>query len=113
MIKTTLNWMVDNYNTDSHMTIDDFTTSVIVYSFYLLNDNENITNLRDYPKILTELKNLYLSTRSTDNDLIKIRDLGTDIINKSNSSKLSESLIFSTRTSLILYITLRALVGRK
>jgi hypothetical protein len=112
MIKTNLNWMVDNYNSDSHMTIDDFVTNVIIYSFYLLNNNESITNLRDYPRILTELKNLYLSTRSTDPDLIKIRDLGSDIIKKCNVGKLSESLILSTRTSLILYITLRALVGK-
>jgi hypothetical protein len=112
MIKSNLNWMVDNYNTDSHMTIDDFITSVIVYSFFLLNDNDNITNLRDYPRILTELKNLYLSTRSTDADLIKIRDLGSEIIRKSNEGKLSDSLVLSTRTSLILYITLRALVGK-
>lgn len=112
MIKSTLSWMVEEYNSKNHTLIDDFVTSTIIYSFFLLNDNENITNLRDYPKILTTLKNLYLSTRSTDEDLIKIRELGEKVVTLSNKSKLSNSLVYSTRTSLILYITLRALVGK-
>lgn len=112
MIKSTLSWMVEEYNSKNHKLIDDFITSVIVYSFYLLSDNESITNLRDYPKIINTLKNLYLSTRSTDSDLIVIRELGEKIIKLSNKTNMSSSLILSTRTSIILYITLRALVGK-
>lgn len=112
MIKTTLSWMCDEYNSTHHKDIDKFISAVIVYSFFLLENNVTNKNLRDYPNIITNLKNLYLSTRSTDDDLIVIRDLGEKIIRNSNKSRLSDSIVMSTRTSIILYITLRALVGR-
>ncbi len=110
MLRSVLEWMSDNYNnTKYHTTIDEFIQKVIIHSFHLLNQN-NITNMRDYPRILVSLKNLYLSTRSTDKDLEEIRDIG-EIIIKAKDTKPSQSLLMSTRTALILYIIFRSLVG--
>lgn len=112
MIKQNLTWLSENYsNSKYHAEIDEFITNVIVHSLYLINNNMTIVNKRDYPNILLNIKNLYLSTRSVDIELIRIRDLGEKLIKESSDVKLSNSLIFSTRTSLILYITLRTLVG--
>ena len=61
--------------------------------------------------MLFRSKNLYLSTRSTDEDLEKIRNIGEKIITASQDTKLSKSLLMSTRTALILYIIFRSLVG--
>jgi hypothetical protein len=91
--------------------MQEFVQRVVIYSYHLLHQN-SIGNMRDYPMVLTNLKNLYLSTRSTDPELIKIRDMGSKIVKLSTKSKFSESLLMATRTSLILYICLRALIGR-
>lgn len=112
-IKNTLTWMTDEYNGVNHNEIDDFINRVIIYSFYLLNNNVTVTNTRDYPKVLTELKNMYLSTRSVDPDLLAIRTIGESIVRKSFKSNLSNSIVLSTRTSLFLYIVLRTLIGKQ
>jgi hypothetical protein len=91
--------------------MQEFVQRVVVYSYHLLHQNQ-IGNMRDYPMVLTNLKNLYLSTRSVDPELTKIRDMGAKIVKLSSKSKFSESLMMATRTSLILYICLRALIGR-
>lgn len=111
MLRSVLEWLCDNYtNQKYHDDINNFITKVVVHSFFLLNQN-NITNMKDYPKILVSLKNLYLSTRSIDNDLDEIRRLGEVLISASQDVKPSKSLLLSTRTSIILYITFRSLVG--
>ncbi len=90
MIRNTLNWLCDNYNNSKHHSLID-----------------------EFINILVNLKNLYLSTRSVDIELIKIRELGEELIKLSSDTKLSNSLIYSTRTSVILYLTLRVLVSAK
>lgn len=113
MIRHILNWIHSNYGSvDFHQLIDEFTVKVIVHSFYLMQNQIPNFNARDYPHILINLKNLYLSTRSTDPDLLEIRDLGEQIIKEASPNKVSDSLVLSTRTAIILYITLRAMVGK-
>jgi hypothetical protein len=112
MVKYTLSWMSDNYyHGNLHKDIDRFITTTVIQSMYLMNSSMDIKHKRDYPKILTDLKNLYLSTRTTDPEIEEIRDLGLKLMKKANP-KVSESLLLATRTSVILYITLRALVGQ-
>lgn len=112
MVKHSLGWLCDNYSDPKFSKdIDDFTSLLIVQSMFLIQHNVEVKHLRDYPYILSSLKNLYLSTRSNDPDLIKVRDMGEKLVIKANG-KISNSLALSTRTSLILYITLRALVGQ-
>lgn len=114
MIKETLYWLSDNFsNNKLHKKIDRFLEVTIVHSMHLLENNPNISHKRDYPHILTELKNLYLSTRSDDQELAEIRELGAYLVKQTSKKKLSDSLILSTRTSIILYIVLRVLVGSK
>jgi hypothetical protein len=62
--------------------------------------------------LMVTLKNLYLSTRSTDPELLKIRKLGQELV-KASAGKVNSSLEMATRSSLILYITLRAFVLSK
>jgi hypothetical protein len=113
MIKQVLNWMHAGYSDiKQHNLLDEFITKVVVHSLYLIENQIPNYNLRDYPHILVNLKNLYLSTRSTDVDLIRIRELGESIVRTSNDTRISDSLMLSTRTAVILYLTLRALVGK-
>lgn len=113
MIKSVLTWMNENYGVQKyHKLIDEFIELTIIHSFFLIQDNETVPNLRDYPTILITLKNLYLSTRSTDKDLLRIRDLGEKIVHLANKEHISNSLVLSTRTSIILYLVLRTLIGK-
>jgi hypothetical protein len=69
-----------------------------------------VNKRKDLPYVLTTLKNLYLSTRSSDPELLRTRELGSKII-KATGLKVGNSLALSTRTSIILYIALRAIAG--
>lgn len=114
MIKSVLLWLSDNYNhTKHHKEIDEFLDLTIVHSMHMLQEHSTLISRRDYPTMLHTLKNLYLSTRSTDQDLIRIRELGEKLIRNSQNVRLGDSLVLATRTSIILYLTLRTLIGMK
>jgi hypothetical protein len=114
MIDQTLRYMCRSYNDSKKMKqIDDFVSSVVVYSFYLIDQEIKPKSYRDLPVILTKLKNLYLSTRTIDEEMIRIRDMGQSIVNDSVAGQTyHKSLLMATRTSLLLYISLRALISK-
>ena len=108
MLTHTLTWISEKYNDPLwHNRIDQFLRLVVVHSFHLLNET-GANELKDYPTILTTLKNLYLSTRSSDKELLEIRKEGEAIIKAANG-RTNNSLGMATRTATILYVTLRAL----
>jgi hypothetical protein len=113
IVKNTLLWISEN-NSDTKFVklIDEFVSLTIVQSMYMIENNMSVKQARDYPLILVNLKNLYLSTRTTDPEVDKIRELGLSIIKKANGSNISDALMLSTRTGIILYLSLRALVGQ-
>lgn len=107
-LTATLEWLSDHYGeTKYHKRIDDWLNLIIVHSFHLLQQAD-ATDTRDYPSMLTLLKNLYLSTRSSDKELMEIRKIGDELIKAANGS-VNKSLAMATRTATILYITLRAI----
>lgn len=113
MIRSTLEWLSAAYiDPKTHKDVDRFISLVITHSCYLIETQIKEGDRRNYAVLLVSLKNLYLSSRSTDKDLLQIRKLGKSLISKSSRNKLGASLIMATRTSVILYLTLRALVGK-
>lgn len=111
ILLATLGWLSDSYNDLKwHKKIDEWLGLIIVHSFHLL-DQVNGEDSKHLPKMLTTLKNLYLSTRSTDPDLLKIRKIGDELIKAANGS-VNNSLAMATRTATILYITLRAITAK-
>jgi hypothetical protein len=112
MVKATLSWLCENYaNSKHHKAIDEFVSSTVVQSLYLIDQHLEPRHKKDYAHILVMLKNLYLSTRTTDAEIDKIRINGYKLVRLANG-RVSDSLTLSTRTSIILYLTLRALVGQ-
>ena len=112
-IETVLDWMSKS-SIDPQLSsiVKGFTTDVLVYSQDLIDNRMPEVNRRDFATILVKVKNYYLSTRIENNEIDKIRLVGEDIIKRSlNRKKIHRSLIMSTRTSVILYITLRNLVS--
>lgn len=112
MINATLSWMCEHSMTPTaHKEIDEFIRLTIVHSYHLLTE-ANLNDSTDLGTIIVTLKNLYLSTRSTDRELIKIRNIGDSIVKKANGS-VNNSLALATRTAVILYISLLTFVAGK
>lgn len=111
MLTLTLNWLSVNYtNPKWHEKIDKFCHDVIVHSFHLLADM-GTGEVYDYASMLLTLKNLYLSTRTSNAELLHIRELGSLLVKEANGD-VNNSLAMATRTSIILYVTLRALTSK-
>lgn len=114
MVRSILIWMSEHYNTAKyHKLIDEFVTTTIVYSLHLIEHSIQVPNQRDYATIVAKLKNLYLSSQSTEVDLLRTRELGQEIIAAAQPGSRSESLVKATRTAILLYISLRALIGSR
>lgn len=110
MLTNTLEWIVKGYGDPKYSKeLDEWMAKIIVHSFYMLS-NASMSETRDYTSMLVTLKNLYLSTRSTDKDLVEIRKAGDRFIKLANGSS-SSSLAMATRTAVILYITFRSIVA--
>lgn len=112
MLVQVLNWLSGRYmDTQWHRKVEEFIRLTIMHSYHLV-DKMGVEEAADLASVLVTLKNLYLSTRSSDPELMKIRKLGETLI-KQASGPVNPSLEMATRTSVILYITLRALIGVK
>lgn len=110
MIKHTVTWLCENYpDRKLNSEIDEFISSVVTQSQYMIASSIETSRRKDLPYVLNTLKNNYLSTRTTDPDMIRIRKLGEKLVKKANG-RVSTSLLLATRTAVILYITLRSLV---
>lgn len=112
MLIQVLTWLSENYmGPQWHKKIDEFIRLIVIHSYHLVSDMGE-AEMSDLPSVLVTLKNLYLSTRSTDPELIKIRKLGEVLIRQA-AGKVNPSLEMATRTSVILYITLRTFMTVK
>ena len=114
MIENALRYMCQIYKDNQKTkTVSDLVSRIVIYSFYLIDTDIKPKSYRDLPVILSKLKNLYLSSRSQDEDLVEIRDQTLKIVEESvGKEKYHKSLLMATRTSVILYISLLALVGK-
>jgi hypothetical protein len=91
--------------------VNNFIEECVKYTYFLLRNKIHNAKNKDISAIINELKNLYLSTRNEDADLLLLRDLGGEIINKAKGKNISKSLYLSSRTALILYISLMTLTA--
>lgn len=113
MIRSSLDWIANSYHDPKYnKAIDKFISDVIVQGVFYIEHNIPITRRKDLPYILTTLQNLFLSTRSTDPNLLSIRSQGEKLLKAQNKS-ISPSLMTSTRSAIILYIILRTLNGTR
>lgn len=113
MIRSTLEWMTTAYHDPKwNASIDKFVADVVVQGLYYLEHNIPLNKRKDLSYILITLKNLFLSTRSTDPQLISIRAQGEKIV-MANNKGISKSLMMATRSAILLYVILRVFTGSK
>lgn len=105
-------YVSNNHLKNAHDQIDQWLQEVMVHSFHYLAENR--TSVRANPQLawlLTRLRGVYTSSRSTDPDLLKLRQDTEKIIKKSIDSR-TEAVIASVRTALLLYVVARAYTMR-
>jgi hypothetical protein len=103
-----LTWMSTNYRQNGAGEVEEVLNDMMIFSFDYLSKNRSLLkNAKDIPQLLSTIRGVLMSSRSTDPVLFSIREKVESIVKKATGNK-SESLISSTRTGICLYLVLRA-----
>lgn len=109
---TTLVWISANSSSSYGGSIRELLENTLVHSFdYLSEDRGIMRNTSDLTGMLARLRGVYMSSRSTDPALLKIREQCETMVGKAISNK-NNSVLSSVRTGVLLYITLRAMTKK-
>ena len=110
MFRSTLSWISDTYGKGSEgkLEIDEIVAKLMnhLLSYLYLNRN-TMKNKSDISGLLSKMKGVYTSSRTTEETLLEIRDDMEGIVRRATKVK-SGSAIAATRTGVMLYIVLRA-----
>lgn len=103
-----LEWIPDALMKSGKSKTEELIVLTMQHSYnYLLSNGYSVRASKDITSILTKLKTIYISSRVTDADLLKMRELGSEIVTES-IGKTNEQSVAAIRTGLFLYICLRA-----
>ncbi len=103
----TLEWISDQHSNRGKGSIEDFIRLTIVHSYNYMDRNRSIIkNTKDLPTFLSALRGAYMSSRSTDPDLMKMRKMGEKIVKEATGLR-NEAAVSAIRTGIFLYICLR------
>lgn len=112
LFRETLAWMSDNYRLAGATEIEDVLNTTIVHSFDYLSENRTVVrNTHDLPLLLSKLRGVYMSSRSTDPNLLVLREKVEHLVRQATGNK-NNSVIASVRTGVLLYIVLRSFTMR-
>ncbi|WP_257292720.1 hypothetical protein [Endozoicomonas sp. ONNA1] len=101
-----LEYLSDNYGSAREKRIEQSITDVVIHAFTFAQ-SEGL-KLNQLATILTKLRSLYMASRTSDPELIKIREQLEAIVKDAISSR-NISIHSSVRTAVALYIVLRTL----
>lgn len=108
LFRETLEWMSHNYRQSNAGDIELALNEIIIHSFdYLSQNRALVRNTLDLPELLSKLRGVYTSSRSSDPVLLSIREHVEHIVQQATNNK-NNSIIASVRTSVCLYVVLRA-----
>lgn len=108
LVHATLLWCTTNYRRSQAKEIEELIDLTIVHSFSYLQDNRTVLrDTNDLPSLIIRLKGVYMSSRSQDVHLMKMRELAEKITTKAIKTK-NPSIIAAVKTSLMLYLVVRA-----
>lgn len=97
-----------NYRQMGATEVDELLVSTLTHSFsYLENNRTLLKETNDIAALISRLRGVYMSSRSTEVELIEMRKTAQVIIKKATTIK-NDNVIASLRTALMLYIVLRA-----
>jgi hypothetical protein len=106
-LNSALEYMVDNYGRRGDRNVAELIDEVILHALDFISDNRReFARSMDLVALLSRLRSLYMSSRSTDASLLKMRKLALSIVKKSVKSN-NDSLLAAIRTGVMMYIVLR------
>lgn len=109
LFREVLLWMSNNYKERGADSVDTVISETIIHSLDYFNHNRNlIRHTTDLPELLSKLRGVYMSSRSTDPVLMHLRDTLGKLITTATGNK-NETAISSVRTGVMLYIVLRTM----
>lgn len=104
MLEKTLQWMSDNAGYGKDDIVNQLTMKTVIYSFNYLAQNPGIIKgKRDISGILFRLRGSFMSSRSSDEDLIELRDMAELVAGYATGSR-NDTVKKSIRTAVLLYI---------
>lgn len=109
MFIKTLEWMSDNYRQQGAGIIDESLTDIVVYSLEYLNINRSLVRKSDdLASMLSKLRGSFMSSRNTDELLVKTKLNFEKMVTSATGSK-HPGIVASVRTGVMLYIVIRTL----
>lgn len=105
----TLKWMSQHYRQSNYGIIEQVVNETLIHSFsYFDEHREYVRGNPNLTALLSRLKGVYTSSRSTDPVLMKLRENAEHLVEKATKST-NDSTLASVRTALLLYLVARAL----
>lgn len=107
LLEQALSYMSDNYGRRGDPKVEKLVDLTISHIFDYLSDNQSIgSTAADLPTLVMKLKNLYMSSRMNNPQLLEMRDLANHIVSRSVKSRNS-AVLSTVRTGCQLYIVIR------
>lgn len=107
-LKASLEYISTNYFKAQHKDIENFVNLAMSHSYaYLANNRMSLRANVDLADMLVRLRGAYTSSRSTDVELLEMRETVERVIRPAVASK-TEAVVSATRTGVLLYIVARA-----
>ena len=105
---TVLKFVAKNFRYSQITEIEDLVEDTLSHSFEYFAEHRNILNQgANLPELIGRLKGVYMASRSTNAQLLKMRQNAERIVSMAVSIR-TDSVIANLRTALLLYICLRA-----
>jgi hypothetical protein len=109
VFEETLAWVSENYRKSNYGIIEQVLNETLIHSFaYFDEHREYVRGTPNLPDLLARLKGVYMSSRSTDPVLMKLRESAEQLVSMATKNK-NDSVLASVRTALLLYLVARAL----
>lgn len=112
LIRETLLWMHLHFREGATGTIMDVMDRCLIHAFSYLNEERNYLHSHpDLASLLARLKGVYSSSRSTDQELMVLREKGEQLVT-SATGNTSPAMVAAVRTSVLLYLVARTFTMR-
>lgn len=109
LFRDTLGWMSDNYRQRGSGVIEQVVNETLVHAFQYMSNNRDVVRQKgDLPALLSRIRGVYMSSRSTDPVLLSLRDQTERMVQLATHNKNS-SVLAAVRTGVLLYIVIRTI----
>lgn len=109
----TLNWMSDNYQTNNNDDVSCVLDLIMTHALsYISSHKEVMSNSHDIIGLLTTMKGIYTAPRTSEKQLLEIRDKVENIVKIATKIKKWQPAIPAARTGVLMYILLRTFTMR-